>query len=133
MQIDLELYVTPSGHAEDLGRFMDDFVAVAEAGSVQHDTVWSSLITLMDLRQKNPDEIRDQLVTWAIWRWFDDLPVFRTPGEPCVFFSVVQYQDEGPAEMRIHAFGAALRLSRPDEAEWEARILARCRSLGLCT
>jgi hypothetical protein len=132
MQVDIEFYITPPGHAEDLGRFMDDFVAVAEAGSVQHDKVWSTLITLMDLRQKGFDEVRDQLVTWAIWRWFDDLPVFRTSGEPCVFFSVVQYEDEDPPEMRIHAFGAALRLSNPEEAEWEARILARCRSLGLC-
>ena len=132
MQVDIEFYITPPGHAEDLGRFMDEFVAVAEAGSVQHDKVWSSLISLMDLREKDPDEVRDQLLTCAIWRWFDDLPVFRTPGEPCVFFSVVQYEDEGSAEMRIHAFGAAFRLSNPDEAEWEARILARCRSLGLC-
>jgi hypothetical protein len=132
MQVDVEFYITPSGHTEDHGRFMDDFVAVAEAGPVQHDKVWSSLITLMDLGQKNPDEVRGQLVTCAIWRWFDDLPVFRTSGEPCVFFSVVQYEDEDPPEMRIHAFGAALRLSSPEEAEWEARILARCRSLGLC-
>jgi hypothetical protein len=132
MQVDIELYVTPSGCAEDLGRFMDDFVSVAESGSVQHDKVWSSLISLMDLREKDPEEVRDHLVTCAIWRWFDDLPVYRTSGEPCVFFSVVQYEDEGSAELRIHAFGAALRLSNPDEAEWEAKILARCRSLGLC-
>lgn len=130
--MDLELYETPVGHPEDLGRFMDDFIAAAKTGSAAHDRVWAGLITVMDLRQKNADELWDQLVSCAIWRWFDDLPVFRTPGEPCVFFSVVQYEDEGPAEMRIHAFGAALRLSASDEAEWEAKILARCRSLGLC-
>ena len=133
MQVDIDLYVTPAGYAEDLGRFMDDFVSVAEAGSVQHAKGWASLISLMDLREKDPDEIQDCLVTSPLWRWFDDLPVYRTPGEPCVFFSVVQYEDEGSAELRIHALGAALRLSNPDEAVWEARILARCRSLGLCS
>lgn len=132
MQIDLELYETPEGHAEDLGRFMDDFVAVAKSGSAAHDTVWAGLITLMDLGQKNADEVRSHLVTCTLWRWFDDLAVLRTPGEPCVFFSVVQDEDERPAAMRIYAFGAALRLLAPDEVKWEVKILARCRSLGLC-
>ncbi len=132
MKIDLEFYVTPPDYPEDLGRFMGDLLTVVEAGRSNRNKVSNALKFLLDLRQKNADELRDQLVTCAIWRWFDDLPVFRTLGEPCVFFSVVHYEDEELAEMRIHAFGAALRLSGLDEAEWEAKILARCRSRRLC-
>ena len=133
MRVDLELYLTPSGHAEDLGRFMDDLVSVAEAGDArQRDRVFLSLFFLLDLAGKNPDELRDHLVTCTVWRWFDDLPVYRTREEPCVFFTVVEYEDEGTAELRIHALGAALRLSNPEQAEWETRLVARCRSLDLC-
>ena len=132
VRVDLELYLTPSGHAEDLGRFMDDFVSVAEAGDArQRDLVFSSLFFLVDLEGKDPDELKDHLVTCTVWRWSDDLPVYRTLGEPCVFFTVVEYEDEGSAELRIHALGAALRLSNLEEAKWETRVLARCRSLGL--
>jgi hypothetical protein len=92
--------------------------------------VFLSLFSFLDLAGKNPDELRDHLVTCTVWRWFYDLPVYRTLGEPCVFFTVVEY-DEGVAELRIHALGAALRLSNPEEAEWETRVLARCQSLGL--
>jgi hypothetical protein len=35
MRVDLELYLTPTGHAEDLGRFMHDLVSVAEAGDAR--------------------------------------------------------------------------------------------------
>jgi hypothetical protein len=67
MRIDLELYLTPSGHAEDLGRFMDDLVSVAEAGDArQRDQVFLSLFSLLDLAGKNPDELRDHLVTCTV-------------------------------------------------------------------
>ena len=135
MRLELEYYEPPSDHMVTLGRFMDDFIHVARSGTPRQKKhiLELGLVYLPALANKDMDTLKGHLADCEVWRWLGDIPVFRTRGEPCVFFTVVKY--ENLSETGIHALGAALSLSEEGmgkaEDAWEERIVARCRSLGL--
>lgn len=132
MGIYIEFYEPPPGR-EVLGRFMDDMVSMAAEGADEKDKVFdAALIYLPGLRDKDLDELKDHLVTCKVWRWFDDLAVYRTSGEPYALFAVIE-DDNEEASSKTLVLGLGVTRSGSLEAEYEALIRARCRSWDLCT
>lgn len=132
MPVHLEFYVSPGGEKPDLGRFMGDLVAAArKAEPRSRERLWHWVVErLPELSRMEPDALRSRLLTQEVWLWLGSLPIYRTPGEPCVFFAVVRYRNSD--EVRIYALGVASSLNGPKtEAEWKERLTARCRSLLL--
>jgi hypothetical protein len=91
------------------------------------------LIYLRELKKKLPDDLLGHRATCLVWRWFEDLPIYRTVGEPCALFTSVVYgnDDDGDQEIRVHGLGIARSPSDLKDAAFEATIRKRCRSLGL--
>ena len=113
---------------------MDDVIAIAEGGSAhQRKRILEvALNDLPDLAERDPQDLFDHLVASGVWRWFGDLPLYKTVGDPCVVFCVLRDDGDGPPQaMRIYALAAAPQPSALEGSAWQARLQDRCRSLGL--
>ncbi|SDE82642.1 hypothetical protein [Rhodospira trueperi] len=138
MRITVEFYETPMDWPRDEGRFMDDMIRIIETGDRHERNRAYELVfdDLLGLEGKTYDAFLDHLVGYTVWRWFDDVPVYQTPGEPGALFAPVEEQDEdGTVRVVIHALGWFRRLSRADEEiedQLKHLIHRRCLSLGLC-
>ena len=89
---------------------------------------------LRDLEGLSADDLRGHLAGSQVWRWVDDLPLYRSPGDPCVVFTAFEEGEaEGDApEIVVYALGAIPSLVLPDQDEhWHRVILTRCRAAGL--
>jgi len=135
MRIDVDLFEIPANSPRDLGRTMDEVLIIAAGDTgVRHRVLDLILNYLPDLQEKAYEGLWDHLASCIVWWRIDDLNVYRTPGEPCLFFAAEQFDDaSGVSEVRVHVLGAARRMSSgKDRDEWEPLILARCQSIGLC-
>jgi hypothetical protein len=132
MRVRLEFHESPDGRGE---RFMDDMLAIATGA----DTAASDRIleltfrSLRDLEGLSADDLMGHLAGFPVWRWIEDLPVYRTPGDPCVVFTAFEEgAEDGPPEIVVYALGAIPSISAPNQDEhWHREILTRCRAAGL--
>lgn len=132
MPVRLEFHESPDGRG---GRFMDDMRAIATgADRAASDRILDlTFRTLRDLEGLSAHDLREHLATIQVWRWIEDLPVYRTPGDPCVVFTAFEEgTEDDPPDIVIYALGAIPNLSASDQDDhWHRVILTRCRAAGL--
>ncbi|KAA5606651.1 hypothetical protein F1188_04760 [Roseospira marina] len=141
MPIALAFYETPSDSPHDLGRAMDEILAIARAGTAEdrHRILTVALRDMPALEGTTRAELLDHLASCPVWwRIEDDLNIYRTPGAPTLLFAAEEVEGEAEGKDRdpmiwVHVLGATLADPETDKREaWEERILARCVSIGLC-